>query len=226
MSAMDVFEAIRTRKSIRSFTERPVARETLESLLRVAQRAPSGTNTQPWYVHVCTGEVRDAISRDVLQLTHEGKASTYEEYDYYPAKWADVHRDRRRTIGWALYGLLGIEKGDREASGRQGRRNFVFFDAPVGLFFTTDAYLGRGSWADVGLFMQTVMIAARGYGLHTCPQAAWIKFQGPIFKHLNIPDDQVLVSGMSLGYANEDAIENTLETEREELDHVVNFSGF
>ena len=223
---MNVFEAIESRRSIRAFTDKPVSRETVEEIVRVSLRAPSGTNTQPWYVHVCAGDVRDAISRDVLDMAADGKAGKYEDYDYYPAKWQDVHRDRRREIGWALYGLLGIQKGDREASAKQGLRNFEIFDAPVGLFFTTDAYLGRGSWSDVGLLLQTVMLAARGLGLHTCPQAAWIQFQDPIFKHMQIPDTQTLVSGMSLGYANEDAIENTLVTVREDLANVTSFHGF
>jgi nitroreductase len=222
---MDVLEAIATRKSMRAFTGEPVPRATIEKILAAAQRAPSGTNTQPWYTYVCAGETRDAISRDVLELAAAGKAAKYEDYDYSPAKWKDIHRDRRRGVGWGLYGLLGIQKGDREASTRQGRRNFTFFDAPVGLFFTTDAYLGRGSWADVGLYMQTVMLAARAFGLHTCPQAAWIQFQEPIFRHLAIPDDQVLVSGMSLGYADESAIENTLVSDREDLANVVKFVG-
>ncbi len=223
---MDVIEAVQSRKSVRAFRPDPVPRETIEKILEISQRAPSGTNTQPWHTYVCTGEVRDAISRDVLELASQGKAAKYEDYDYYPSKWKDVHRDRRRGVGWSLYGLLGIEKGDREASARQGRRNFVFFDAPVGIFFTTDAYLGRGSWSDVGLYMQTVMLTARAFGLHTCPQAAWIQFQEPVFRHLNIPDDQVLISGMSLGYIDDEAIENTLVSEREELSNVVRFVGF
>ena len=223
---MDVLEAIRTRKSIRAFKNDPVPRELVEKLLEISQRAPSGTNTQPWHTYVCTGAVRDAIQNDVLELARQGKGGKYEDYDYYPAKWKDIHRDRRRGVGWSLYGLLGIQKGDREASARQGARNFKFFDAPVGLFVTTDTYLGRGSWADVGLYLQTIMLAARGFGLHTCPQAAWIPYQEPVFRHLNIPDDQALVSGMSIGYADDSAIENTLVSERELLSNVVQFTGF
>ncbi len=223
---MDVFEAIRTRKSIRAFTDQPVPQSMVKELLEISQRAPSGTNTQPWFVHVCAGEVKAAITRDVLDLAAAGKGDPYEAHDYYPSRWADVHRDRRRGVGWALYGLLGIQKGDREASSRQGARNFMFFDAPVGLFVTTNSYLTRGSWSDTGMYLQTLMLAARGMGLHTCPQAAWIQFQEPIFRHLNIPDDQALVSGMSLGYADPDAIENTLVSDRETLDNVASFHGF
>ena len=223
---MHVLEAIKSRKSIRAFTDQRVSKDTVTEILDIAQRSPSGTNTQPWHVHVCSGAVKQAITDDVLALATAGQATPYEKYDYYPDTWKDIHRDRRRGVGWSLYGLLGIKKGDREASARQGARNFKFFDAPVGLFVTTEAYLGRGSWADTGMYIQTIMLAARGFGLHTCAQAAWIQYQAPIFKHLQIPDDQVLVSGMSLGYADPDAIENTLISEREDLDNVARFSGF
>ena len=223
---MDVFEAIESRKSIRAFTDQPVEKELLDKLLQISQRSPSGTNTQPWYVYLCTGDVKQAITDDVLKMAAEGKSKKYEDYDYYPPVWRDVHQARRRAVGWDLYGLLGIEKGDREGSARQGARNFKFFDAPVGLFVTVDSYVTRGSWADAGMYIQTIMLAARGLGLHTCPQAAWIPLQEPVFKHLGIPDDQELVTGMSLGYADKDAIENTLVSEREDVSNVARFVGF
>lgn len=223
---MDVLEAIQARKSIRAFTDQPVDKHTVTKILEIAQRSPSGTNTQPWHVYVCAGAVKQAITEDVLEMAKAGAGRSYEHYDYYPATWKDVHRDRRRGIGWSLYGLLGIEKGDREASARQGARNFLFFDAPVGLFITVDSYLTRGSWADAGMYAQTIMLAAKGFGLDTCPQAAWIPYQEPIYRHLEIPDDQDLVTGMSLGYASPDAIENTLVSAREELVRVATFRGF
>ena len=223
---MDVFEAIESRKSIRAFTDQPVEKELLDKLLQISQRSPSGTNTQPWYVYLCTGDVKQAITDDVLKMAAEGKSKKYEDYDYYPPVWRDVHQARRRAVGWGLYGLLGIEKGDREGSARQGARNFKFFDAPVGLFVTVDSYVTRGSWSDAGMYIQTIMLAARGLGLHTCPQAAWIPLQEPVFKHLGIPDDQELVTGMSLGYVDEDAIENTLVSEREDVSNVARFVGF
>jgi nitroreductase len=223
---MDVFDAIESRKSIRAFTDQPVERETVQKLLEISQRAPSGTNTQPWQVYICAGSVRQAITDEVLALAGAGKAGKYEDYNYYPPVWKDLHRDRRRGVGWGLYGLLGIEKGDREGSARQGARNFKFFDAPVGLFITVDSYLGYGSWADAGMYAQTLMLAARGLGLHTCPQAAWIQFQEPVFRNLGIPDDQALVTGMCLGYADDGAIENTLVSEREDLANVAHFRGF
>ena len=151
---MDVIEAIKTRKSIRRFTDQPVPRETVEEILRISQQSPSGTNTQPWHVHVCVGAVKEALSKEVLEMAASGQAKSYEDIKYYPNNWKPVHRDRRRGVGWSLYGLLGIEKGDREGSARQGARNFVFFDAPVGIFVTTERYLMNGSWADTGMYLQ------------------------------------------------------------------------
>ncbi|MEM1299999.1 MAG: nitroreductase [Pseudomonadota bacterium] len=223
---MDVLDAIKNRRSIRAFKTDPVPRETLEAILDDSQRAPSGTNTQPWHTWICTGDVKDAISQDVLEMAGSGGGKSYDHYNYYPAKWNDAHNARRRGVGWSLYGLLGITREDKEGRARQGARNFTFFDAPVGLFVTIDSYLANGNWADTGMYIQTVMLAARGHGLETCPQAAWIPFQEPIFEHLGIPDDQVLVSGMSIGYPDPDAIENTLISDREDVADVVTWRGF
>ncbi len=223
---MNVLDAIQSRKSIRAFRPDPVPLETVEKILRIAQRAPSGTNTQPWHVHVCAGAVKEAVSRDALAMIRAGEAKSYDELDYYPQTWHDIHRDRRRGVGWSLYGLLGIQKGDREAAAKQSARNFLFFDAPVGLFITTERYLLNGSWSDTGMYIQTIMLAAKGFGLDTCPQAAWIPVQEAVYRNLEIPEDQVLVSGMALGFADPDAIENTLVSDREALENVATFRGF
>lgn len=224
--SMDVLDAIQSRRSIRAFKPDPVPKELIDKLLEAAQRAPSGTNTQPWHVYVCTGAVKQAITDDVLAMAKAGGGRKYEDFDYYPAKWQDVHNNRRRAVGWSLYNLVGVEKGDREGSARQAMRNFLFFDAPVGIFVTCDSYLTRGSWSDTGMYIQTIMLAAKGLGLDTCPQAAWIPFQEPILKHLGVPADQSLVTGMSLGYADPDKIENTLVSEREPVENVVTYRGF
>jgi nitroreductase len=209
--------AIVTRRSLRAFLPTPVPRETIEQILAVASRAPSGTNTQPWRVYVLTGESKTQLSRKIAaayddpaeRMTHE------EEYAYYPTEWKSPFIDRRRKVGWDLYGLLGIAKTDKARMHSQHRRNYEFFDAPVGLMFTIDRAMRQGSWLDYGMFLQSVMVAARGRGLDTCPQAAFTQFHRIITAHIGAPAEEQLVCGMSLGWADPDAAENTLVTERE-----------
>jgi nitroreductase len=216
-AAAAVDAAIETRHSMRAFLPTPVPRETLEDLLRVASRAPSGTNTQPWQVHVLTGAARQRLS-DRIQAVYddpEELATHSEEYAYYPHEWASPYIDRRRKVGWDLYGLLNIAKGDKVRMHAQHGRNYRFFDAPVGLIFTIDRLMQQGSWLDYGMFLQNLMIAARGRGLHTCPQAAFTQFHRVIAEELQLKPAQMLVCGMALGYADPAAIENSLVTERE-----------
>ena len=127
---MDINEAILSRRSVRAFADKKVPEKSVRKIFELAIRSPSGTNTQPWHAYVCAGEIRDRIVSDVCDLYDAGKAEKYEDYDYYPPQWKDVHRERRRKIGWDLYGLLGIQKGDRARTAVQARRNFCFFDAP------------------------------------------------------------------------------------------------
>jgi nitroreductase len=218
--AASVDAAIVSRFSARAFLPTAVAREVIEHILDVASRAPSGTNTQPWRVYVVQGARRDQIVTEVC-AAHDAiranptLASAYREaYDYYPEKWVSPYIDRRRENGWGLYGLLGITKGDKDAMHRQHQRNFRFFDAPVGLFFTIDRVMGRGSLVDCGMFLQNIMVAARAHGLHTCPQAAWNGFSKIIAPIIGSSDNEMLVCGMSLGYADETALVNTFHTPR------------
>jgi nitroreductase len=212
--------AITTRRSVRAFLPTPVARQTIEDILAVSSRAPSGVNTQPWKVTVLTGQAKEELSRKIL-AAHDANAAAGStgadvgEYDYYPTEWAPPYIDRRRKIGWDLYSLLGITKGDKARMHAQHGRNYSFFGAPVGLIFTIDRILRQGSWLDYGMFLQNVMTAARGRGLDTCPQAAFIGFHKIIKEHLGLPDSEMVVCGMSLGHADESAVENTLVTERE-----------
>ena len=219
-SANPVDQAIESRQSIREFLPQPVARETITRLLELASRAPSGTNTQPWKVYVLQGASRDTLvnkvckTHDALRANPALAAEHKEEYDYYPEKWVSPFIDRRRENGWSLYGLLGITKGDKDKMHAQHQRNFRFFDAPVGLMFTLDRVMGRGSLVDYGMFMQNLMVAARGHGLHTCPQAAWNGFAKIILPHIGAGPDEMLVCGMSLGYADDAALVNTFRTPR------------
>ena len=226
--ARDAIDAIVSRRSIRAFLPTPVPQQTVAEILRVASRAPSGTNTQPWKVYVVCGEPRAELSRRILAVfdDRDAAAKSTREYEYYPAKWVSPYLERRRKVGWDMYGLLGIGKGDFQRTHSQHGRNYRFFDAPVGLFFTIDRVLERGSWLDYGMFLQNVMIAARAHGLDTCPQAAFLEFHKVIEDCLGIPANEILVCGMSLGYADPDAVVNTLHTEREPVEGFASFRGF
>ena len=217
--------AIISRRSIRAFLDKPVERADIERILEVAARAPSGTNTQPWKVYVLTGQARVALSNAILAVhTDPAKAREHsEEYAYYPREWVSPFIDRRRKVGWDLYGLLGLSREDKAGMAAQHARNFRFFDAPVGLIFTIDRVMEQGSWLDYGMFLQNIMVAARGRGLDTCPQAAFTQYHRIIAAQLQLPANETVVCGMALGWADPDKIENTLVTEREPVSRFVQF---
>ena len=224
-----VDQAITSRMSVRAFLPDAVPRETLMQVLNVASRAPSGVNTQPWKVYVLQGATRDALVSKVC-AAHEAVhadpalAAQYQEaYSYYPEKWISPYIDRRRENGWGLYGLLGIGKGDKDKMHMQHQRNYRLFDAPVGLMFTIDQVLGRGSLLDYGMFLQSIMVSARGHGLHTCPQAAWNGFAKIILPHIGAGEEEMLVCGMALGYADPSALVNSYHTPREPASQFTHF---
>jgi nitroreductase len=208
--------AITSRRSVRAFLPDPVPRETIERILEVAARAPSGTNTQPWQVVVLTGEAKSALTQKIVAAYDDPaqRATHTDEYAYYPTEWRSPYIDRRRKVGWDLYGLLGIGKADKAAMHAQHGRNYAFFDAPVGLIFTIDRVLQQGSWLDYGMFLQSVMVAARGRGLDTCPQQAFAQYHRIIEEQLQLPPERMVVCGMSLGWADPAARVNALHTER------------
>ncbi len=220
-----VDDAIASRRSIRAFLPTPVPREVVESILRVASRAPSGTNTQPWRVYVLTGEAKTGLSQKIRAAYDdpEERARHSEEYVYYPTEWRSPYIDRRRKVGWDLYSLLGIGKADKPRMHQQHGRNYEFFDAPVGIIFTIERVMQQGSWLDYGMFLQSVMVAARARGLHSCPQAAFMQFHRIIAAHLALSSEEMVVCGMSLGHADMNAVENSLVTER---DPVAGFAKF
>ncbi|HBZ06281.1 nitroreductase [Massilia haematophila] len=217
--------AITSRRSIRAFLDRPVAQEDIEKILEVAARAPSGTNTQPWKVYVLTGQARSALSSAILAVHLDPELSRQhtEEYPYYPREWVSPFIDRRRKVGWDLYSLLGLTRDDKAGMAAQHARNFRFFDAPVGLIFTIDRVMEQGSWLDYGMFLQNIMVAARGRGLDTCPQAAFTQYHRIIAEQLHLPANETVVCGMALGWADPEKIENSLVTEREPLASFVHF---
>jgi nitroreductase len=228
-TACAVDTTMRSRRSIRAFLPTAVSRREIEDILEVARYAPSGTNIQPWKVHVLASTEKDELCRRVLAAfdapdTSDSDAS--EEYAYYPAKWRSPYIDRRREVGYALYSLLGIEKGDKEKMHRQHGRNYVFFGAPVGLIFTIDRDLGQGSWLDYGMFLQNVMLAARARGLDTCPQAAFNKYHDVIARTLALPETEMIVCAMALGHRDPGAIENRLLPSRCNVEEFSRFLGF
>ena len=218
-------EAIVSRRSVRAFLPDPVDEATIRDILEVASRAPSGTNMQPWRVYVATGETKERLSRAVLDSGIRAEKAKWDEYRYYPEKFFEPYYGRRRAVGFALYGHLGIGKRDVDQMRAQHDRNFIFFDAPVGMIFTIDRRLNQGSWVDYGMFLQNIMIAARGRGLHTCPQAAFAPYHRQIRPVLGIADEEVVICGMALGYEDVTKPENGLRTERAALDEWVTFAG-
>lgn len=219
--------AMAGRRSVRAFLPREIAAERVDEILRIAARAPSGTNLQPWRVHVVTGRSRERLVIQVCAAfdaaANEAEPAYTAEYAYYPAEFFEPYLSRRRKVGWDLYGLLGIARGDKARMHAQHRRNFEFFGAPVGLMFTIDRRLALGSWLDYGMYLQNVMLAARARGLDTCPQAAWIDYHRSIGKLLEFSAEEQLVCGMALGFADPAAVENTLVTERAGLEEFTRY---
>jgi nitroreductase len=220
--AQIVDRALLSRRSVRGFLPTPVARAEIEAMLAAAARAPSGTNIQPWKVYVLGGAAKDGLSEKVLAAHDDeyarkqrGEPSLHvEEYFYYPRQWFEPYLARRRKLGWDLYGLLDIGKKDYDKMHAQHGRNYTFFGAPVGMIFTIDRRMEQGAWLDYGMFIENIMVAARGRGLDTCPQQAWAAYHRIIKDHLSLPDNEMVVCGMALGIEDKSAIANQLKTER------------
>ena len=211
---MSVHDAIASRRSVRRFLPDPAPRETIEAILALAARAPSGNNIQPWHVVVLTGGKLAAMKARLHARFLAGDHGDW-PYHYYPRAWREPYLARRRKVGVDLYRSLGLGKDDKAGMAAQHARNFLFFDAPVGLFFALDRDMEVGSWIDLGMFIQSVMIAARGFGLDTCPQAAFAPYHEEIEAFCGLAPDKRLICGMALGRADAAAPENALETERE-----------
>lgn len=218
--------AISSRRSIRRFLPTPVSREAVEEILDLSARAPSGTNMQPWRARVLAGTAKMGLCEAVLAAFMADEPGHKQEYPYYPEAFFEPYTSRRRTVGWGLYGLLGIQRGEMAKIKAQHGRNYLFFDAPVGIIFTIDRRLALGSWLDYGMFLQNVMTAARARGLDTCPQVAWTHYHKVIRRVLDLELEEAVICGMALGYADPDAPENALVTERERAAAFAQFEGF
>jgi nitroreductase len=221
-----VDHAIMSRRSIRGFLPAPVPRATIADILDVASRAPSGTNMQPWRGYVLIGTARDELCAAVLNVFDAEESGHRHEVQYYPNEFFEPYLSRRRKVGWDLYGTLGIARGESAKMRAQHRRNFQFFDAPVGMVFTVHRGLATGSWLDYGMFLENIMVAARGRGLDTCAQAAWTHYHKVIRPVLGLAEEEVVVCGMALGYADPEAPANALVTQRETSDRFMRWDGF
>ena len=215
---MEVTDAIRNRKSTRAFLDKPVSEELISDILECARWAPSGVNSQPWHVAIVTGETKLKVGKALVKLRTDG-AKVRQDYEYYPTQIEEPYIARKRACGHALYNALGIKRNDIEKRKAQWMKNYHGFDSPVTLLFFVDAILEKGSWVDAGMFIQNVMLAARGFGLETCPQAALAEYPDVIRKILNIPDSKKLICGMALGYADYDDPSYQYRTERESVEN-------
>lgn len=218
--AITVEDAIRGRKSTRAYLKTPVPRELIARILTTASRAPSGSNIQPWKVFVVNGKARDDLVADLLHHYDTAGEGT-REYEYYPVKWREPYLARRRACGWGLYGTMGITRDDKAGMNAQRRQNYEFFGAPAALIFTIDRELEQGSWLDTGMFIQSIMIAARQFGLETIPQAALANFHEVLRARLGIPQSEIVICGMGIGYPDVDARVNSFTTDREPLENFV-----
>lgn len=211
---LDTISAIHARRSVRAFLPKVVSEKLLYNILECAKWAPSGVNTQPWKVAVLGCKHREKISQAIIQA-REKNIPENPDYDYYPKIWNEPYKSRRKACGLALYSALNIDYDDTKKRKEQWYRNYDFFNAPIALIFYIDAQLCKGSWMDMGMFLQNVMIIARHYGLETCPQASLAEYPDIIREHLNISPQNHIVCGMALGYADWSNPVNQYRTTRE-----------
>jgi nitroreductase len=222
-AAPDVFVAARTRRSIRAYKPDRVPLEVLREVVALGGTAPSGSNIQPWHVHVLTGATLERVGAAIKRAFLTDEPGHKRDYDYYTDPIREPYLARRRQCGWGLYSTLGIGRGDHEKSKAYRATNYDFFGAPAGLIFTIDRELERGSWLDYGMFLQNIMLAARGRGLHTCAEAAIASYPDIVRRELNITPDNTVICGMALGYADADAIVNTFQPPRIAVDDYAMF---
>lgn len=222
-AAPDVYAAARTRRSIRAYKSDPVPPQTLRDIVGLGRHAPSGSNIQPWRVHVLTGATLHRVGSAIQSAFLSDEPGHKRDYDYYTDPVFEPYLKRRRECGWGLYGTLGIGRGDHEKSKTYRASNYTFFGAPAGLVFTIERKLEKGSWLDYGMFLQTLMLAARAQGLHTCAEASIASYPDVVRRELDLSNDWVVICGMAMGYADGDAVVNTFQPSRIALDEYAVF---
>ena len=217
-AAPDVFTAARSRRSTRAYKPDRVPLDILREIVELGGTAPSGSNIQPWHVHVLTGATLARVGTAIKRAFLTGETGHKRDYNYYTDPIREPYLARRRQCGWGLYSTLGIGRGDHEKSKAYRATNYDFFGAPAGLIFTIDRELERGSWLDYGMFVQTIMLGARARGLHTCAEAAIASYPDIVRRELNITPDHTVICGMAMGYADTGAIVNTFQPPRIAVD--------
>lgn len=222
---MDVLDAIENRRCIRAFLKNPVSTDLIHAILETARFAPSGVNSQPWEVVVVSGEYQQKIGEAIIRA-RENQIPENPDYHYYPSEWHEPYKSRRKTCGLLLYSSINIHITETEKRKIAWYRNYRFFDAPVGLLFFVDQRLEKGSWVDMGMFIQNIMLSARGYGLETCPQAAFAEYPDLVREIVNVKKTKALICGMALGYADYEAPINQYRTPREPVGSFTQFLGF
>ncbi len=219
---MNIDEAIKTRVSIRAFKPDPVPEQLVRDILDVARFAPSGGNLQPWKVIAVSGAERDAV----VALAQANLPGAEDDRPVYPADLWEPYRSRRYKVGEDMYALLGIGRDNKPARFMHLAQNFQFFGAPVALFFVIDKGMGHGQWAHLGMFMQSVALAALERGVHSCMQEAWARMRIPLAQHFALPETEMIYCGMALGYADMTKPVNTLRSDRASVDEFATFKGF
>lgn len=224
---MDVRDAVETRYSCRAFLPTPVPEAVVRDILGRALRAPSGGNVQPWRVHALAGRRLQALIDGLVpRFPAELPRGEGAEYDIYPPGLTEPYDGRRRLVGELLYQSIDVPRADKAGRYRQYARNFAFFGAPVGLFFCIDRQMGKPQWADLGMYMQTVMLIARGHGLSTCAQEAWTHWHRTLQPFLGLPPEWMVFAGMALGHADAAAAINRWRSPRAELSDIAVLEGF
>jgi nitroreductase len=211
---MRVSEAVNSRRSMRVFKPDPVAKADVEWIIENANRSASNGNLQPWKLYVTMGAARKRLSAAILKAMDDGDNGPGAEYNIYPQQMTPVYDARRKLVGKQLYTLLDVQRGDAAGMLKQFRKNYDFFDAPVGMILCVEKRMGNGQWIDCGIFLDQLMLLAREKGLHTCPQAAFSRYQHVVRRELGVPEDQTVICGLALGHADPDVIPNNLITER------------
>lgn len=222
-AAPDVFAAARSRRSIRAYKPDPVPLQLLRDIVELGRHAPSGSNIQPWRVHVLTGATLKRVGSAIQSAFLSDEPGHQRDYDYYTDPVFEPYLKRRRECGWGLYGTLGIGRGEHEKSKAYRASNYTFFGAPAGLVFTIERKLEKGSWLDYGMFLQTLMLAARAKGLHTCAEASIASYPDVVRRELSLSNDWVVICGMAMGYADNTAVVNTFQPSRIALDEYAIF---